>query len=137
MRTRLLQMALIAGLAMLGVRPSAQAPQAAQAELTTLDGPRIMRMVLTMQVNRPFGAAGYGTLSDVLPLIPGIAGDVTRPGTNLVQSAFGQASNSGASMRSSSAIVVAQLRIVIDLYAGVPTILPRRLFVRCALSRCE
>jgi hypothetical protein len=34
-------------------------------------------------------------------------------------------------MRSSSAIVVAQLRIVIDLYAGVPTILLRRLFVRC------
>ena len=48
-----------------------------------------------------------------------------------------QASASGASMRSRSAIVVCQLRIVIDLYAGVPTILPRRLFVRWALSRCE
>ena len=42
-------------------------------------------------------------------------GDVTRPGMNLVLSALGQASDSGASMRSSSAIVVAQLRIVIDL----------------------
>ena len=48
-----------------------------------------------------------------------------------------QASASGASMRSRSAIVVCQLRIVIDLYAGVPTILPSRLFVRWALSRCE
>ena len=47
------------------------------------------------------------------------------------------ASASGASMRSRSAIVVAQLRIVIDLYAGVPMILLRRLFVRWALRRCE
>jgi hypothetical protein len=77
MRTRFLQMALIAGLTMLGVRSSAQVPQTAQAELPGLNGPMIMRMVLTMQANRPFGAAGYGTLSDVLPLIPGIVGDVT------------------------------------------------------------
>lgn len=36
------------------------------------------------------------------------------PGPNV------KASGSAASIRSSSAIVVAQLRIVIDLYAGVP-----------------
>jgi hypothetical protein len=30
-----------------------------------------MRMILTMQANRPFGAeAGYGTLAQILPLMP-------------------------------------------------------------------
>jgi hypothetical protein len=77
MRTRFLQMALIVGLAMLGARSSAQAPQTAQAELPTLDGPRIMRMVLTMQANRPFGSAGYGALSDILPLVPDVDNEAT------------------------------------------------------------
>ena len=62
---------------------------------------------------------------------PGMSSGSTSPPSN------GQASASGASIRSRSASVVCQLRIVIDLYAGVPTILPSRLFVRSALSRCE
>ncbi len=42
-----------------------------------------------------------------------------------------------ARSNSSNAIVVCQLRIVIDPYAGDPTILPRRLFVRSELRRWE
>ena len=56
-----------------------------------------------------------GTREGLLRRRPRTSGDVTRPGMNLVLSALGQASDSGASMRSSIAIVVAQLRIVIDL----------------------
>lgn len=41
------------------------------------------------------------------------------------------------SSRAISFVVVDQLRIVMDLYSGVPTILPRRLLVRSALSRWE
>ena len=77
MRTRRLHIAFIVLLAALGVRSSAQAPQTAQSEMQPLDGPMIMRVVLTMQANRPFGAAGYGTLSEVLALTPGLAGQAT------------------------------------------------------------
>src|SRR5215213_6024078 len=38
---------------------------------------------------------------------------------------------------SASFVVVAQLRIVMDLYSGLLMTLFSRLFVRCALSRCE
>ena len=76
MRTRYLQVAVLAGLAVLGVRSSAQSPQTA-TEPTTVDGPMVMRMVLTKQANRPFGPAGYGTLSDILPLMWDVAGEAT------------------------------------------------------------
>jgi hypothetical protein len=64
---------------MLGARSSAQAPQApAQETLTKEGGARVMRMILTMQANTPYGPkTSYGTLKEILPLLPDVQRDAT------------------------------------------------------------
>jgi hypothetical protein len=71
---------MICALAMLGVRSFAQARQAPVAEqvLTKQDATAAMRMMLTMQANRPFGKAGYGTLAEILPLVPFVFDQATQ-----------------------------------------------------------
>ena len=66
MRTRLLAVAAFAVLVGSSVRSSAQSPVVLSAD----DGAQIMRMILTMEMNRPFGPGRYGALTDVLNLMP-------------------------------------------------------------------
>ena len=70
---------LILSLALMGNQaPTAAIQQPVQAQMLTKDeGPRAMRMLLTMQANKPYGKGSYGTLSEILELVPPVQGDAT------------------------------------------------------------
>jgi len=68
MRFLAVTLTLVAVVAILGVRSSAHAPQtpAQPPSLTKEDAAGAMRMILTIQANRPFGKGRYGLLEEVL-----------------------------------------------------------------------
>ena len=74
-----LKLGLIVGLALIGTEtPTVAVQQSAQPQVLTKDeGPRAMRMLLTMQANRPYGKGNYGTLSEILELVPPVRVDAT------------------------------------------------------------
>jgi hypothetical protein len=80
MRTRYLAAALMTAVSAFGVRSSAQAPVPSATQeprLTAEDGAMMMRLMLTRQANRPYGAGSYGTLPDLLPFVQAVHGDAT------------------------------------------------------------
>jgi hypothetical protein len=74
------KIAFIVGLALVGNQTSIAAVQQ-QVKHGQQSGLMLMRQVLTIQANRPFAKAGYGSLSDVLKMMPmtrGIAPDAAE-----------------------------------------------------------
>jgi len=70
---------LIVGLTVLGAQASNAAVQ--QPTYGQQSGLMLMRQVLTIQANKPFATNGYGTLSDVLKMMPmtrGVAPDAAQ-----------------------------------------------------------
>jgi len=79
MRTPL-KVALFLGLALVCTQASTCAVQQ-QAGHSQQSGLMLMRQVLTIQANKPFAKAGYGSLSDVLKMMPmtrGVAPDAAQ-----------------------------------------------------------
>ena len=79
MRTPL-KVALFLGLALVATQASTGAVQK-QAGHGQESGLMLMRQVLTIQANKPFAKAGYGSLSDVLKMMPmtrGVAPDAAQ-----------------------------------------------------------
>jgi len=78
MRTPL-RLGLFVGLALMGTQAPTVAVQLSvpSQALSKDEGPRAMRMLLTMQANRPYGKGNYGTLSEILALVPPVQVDAT------------------------------------------------------------
>jgi hypothetical protein len=64
-----LKVAIIIGLALAGT-PASSAAVSQQPASGQQSGLMLMRQVLTIQANKPFAKAGYGSLSDVLKMMP-------------------------------------------------------------------
>jgi hypothetical protein len=70
----------IVGLALLGTQASTAGVQqpTQQPTLTKEAGASAMRMMLTMQANKPYGPkTGYGSLSEILSLVPSVYDEAT------------------------------------------------------------
>jgi hypothetical protein len=64
MRMRILGLAFVVAVGMFGAQSSAESSQA--PSLSKDDAARVMRMLMTIQGNRPFGKGQYGLLEEVM-----------------------------------------------------------------------
>jgi hypothetical protein len=79
MRMRLLVLTFLAVIAMLGTRSSVEAHQPTQPQaMSKADATRAMRMIMTIQSNRPFGKGNYGLLEEVLKGVTLAGEDASR-----------------------------------------------------------